>query len=173
MESSSIDVRIHKFSEIDPALRDELEDWTDAEFGHIRYQWAPSEWYVSERLDGHLAGSLTTVTRQMTAGGEPMRVAGIGNVITKSEYRRRGVASAMLRASADHSRTRLNAEFGVLICRREVGPVYEKSGWVRVEGPTRSLQPTGPATYPGDTMILKLTAREWPGGAIDLCGLPW
>ena len=173
MKSSSIDVRIHEFSEINPALRDELEDWTDAEFGHIRYQWAPSEWYVSARLDGHLAGSLTIVTRQMTAGGEPMRVAGIGNVVTKSEYRHRGVASAMLRASADHTRTRLNAEFGVLICRREVGPVYEKSGWVRVEGPTRFSQPTGAVTYPGDTMILKLTVREWPGGAIDLCGLPW
>jgi GNAT superfamily N-acetyltransferase len=173
MKRPTTDVRIENVSAIDPNLRDELERWTDTQFGHIRYQWAPSEWYASARLDGHVVGSLTLVTRHMTAAAESIGVAGIGNVVTKPEYRLRGVASAMLRVAADLMRTRLNAEFGVLICRREVAPVYERNEWFRVAGPTRFWQPTGTVTYPDDTMVLKLTARDWPDGPIDLCGLPW
>ncbi len=113
------------------------------------------------------------VTREVSTGGELVRVAGIGNVMTRPEYRRRGVASAMMRAAADLMRFRLGTEFGMLICHPRVAPVYARAGWIRVEGPTRFAQASGIATYPHDTMVLKLTEREWPGGPIDLRGLPW
>ena len=173
MNRAAIDVRIERVAAIDDELRGEIERWTDAQFGHIRYVWAPSEWYAIARVDGRLAGTLTLVTREVAAGRERVRVAGIGNVVTKPECRLRGVASAMMRAASDLMRTTLEVEFGMLICLREVAPVYEKAGWIRVEGPTEFSQPKGRATYPHDTMILKLTARAWPDGPIDLCGLPW
>ncbi len=171
--TAAIEVRIESAAAIAPALRAELERWSDAEFGSIPYQWTPAEWYAAAYLDGRLAGSLTIVTREVSAGGAPVRVAGIGNVVTRPEYRRRGVASAMMRAAAELMRTRLEVEFGLLICRPAVAPVYAKAGWTRVEGPTRFRQASGMTTYPFDTMVLKLTAREWPSGPIDLCGLPW
>lgn len=173
MATDAIEVRIDSADEVDPALRDELKRWTDEVFGHIAYQWAPAEWYATARVEGVLVGSLKIATRDMTAADERVRVAGIGNVVTKPEYGKRGVATAMLRAAEDLMRAKLGAEFGLLICRREVAPVYEKAGWIHVEGPTRFRQPSGTVIYPQDTMVLKLTARGWPGGPINLCGLPW
>lgn len=173
MGSDAIEVRIERADEIGPELKGELKRWTDEVFGYIAYQWAPAEWFATARIGGVLVGSLKIVTREMTAADERVRVAGIGNVVTKPEYGKRGVATAMLRASEDLMRTKLGAEFGLLICRRKVAPVYEKAGWIHVDGPTRFWQPSGIVTYPQDTMVLKLTTREWPGGPIDLCGLPW
>ncbi|MHB8382612.1 MAG: GNAT family N-acetyltransferase [Candidatus Binataceae bacterium] len=173
MGSEAVEVRIESADEIDPVLRGEIKRWTDEVFGHIAYEWAPAEWHATGRINALLAGSLKIVTREITAADERVRVAGIGNVVTKPEYGKRGVATAMLRASADLMRTTLGAEFGLLICRRKVAPVYQKAGWIQVEGPTRFWQPAGNVTYPLDTMVLKLTAREWPGGPIDLRGLPW
>jgi hypothetical protein len=70
-------------------------------------------------------------------------------------------------------RDRLVAEFGLLLCQRRIGRVYEKAGWMRVEGPTRFRQRSGMTTYQHDAMVLKLGMRDWPGGLIDLCGQPW
>ncbi|HVA78597.1 MAG TPA: GNAT family N-acetyltransferase [Candidatus Binataceae bacterium] len=173
MGSESIEVRIESAEEIDPVLRGELKRWTDEVFGRIAYEWAPAQWYATARVEGVLAGSLKVVSREITAAEERVRVAGIGNVVTKPEYGKRGVATAMLRAAQDLMRTTLGAEFGLLICRHQVAPVYEKAGWIHVDGPTRFSQPSGIVTYPLDTMVVKLTAREWPGAPIDLCGPPW
>ncbi len=83
------------------------------------------------------------------------------------------VASALLSCAAEFMRDKLSLEFGFLLCRREVSPVYAKLGWTLVEGPTIFSQPGGSATYPHETMILRLADREWPCGEIDMMGLPW
>lgn len=172
-ESSLASVTLHNALEIDPALRDELEAWDHEQFGQIPYEWTRAEWYAEARVDDRLAGALEIVTREIRVGVESARVAGIGGVKTKPELRLRGVASAMLSAAAQLMRDRLEVEFGLLICRHRVAPVYEKAGWVQVTGPTSFSQPSGVVTYPYDTMILKLRTRDWPGGSIDLCGTPW
>jgi GNAT superfamily N-acetyltransferase len=172
-ESSQIAVAIHSAIEIDSALRDELEAWDNEQFGQIPYQWAPAEWYAEARVGGRLAGALEIVTREVRVGAESARVAGIGGVKTRPEFRLRGVASAMLSAAADLMRQKLDVEFGLLICQRRVAPVYAKAGWVHVSGPTSFAQPSGIKTYPNDTMVLQLKSRQWPGGAIDLRGNPW
>ncbi|MFZ1886780.1 MAG: GNAT family N-acetyltransferase [Candidatus Binataceae bacterium] len=173
MGSDAIEVRVERAEQISPELKGELKCWTDQVFGHIAYEWAPAEWFATACIEGLLVGSLKIVTREMTAADQRVRVAGIGNVVTKPEYSKRGVATAMLHAAEDLMRTKLGTEFGLLICRRKVAPVYEKAGWIHVDGPTRFWQPSGIVTYPQDTMVLRLTTREWPSGPIDLCGLPW
>lgn len=168
-----VPVTIHDALKIDPLPREELEAWDHEQFGQIPYEWTSAEWYAEARIDGQLAGALEIVTREVRAGVEIARVAGIGGVKTRPEFRLRGVASAMLSAAAQLMRDRLDVEFGLLICQHRVAPVYQKAGWTQVSGPTTFSQPSGTITYPYDTMILKLRNREWPCGPINLCGNPW
>ena len=168
----AIQVAIYCADEIPSGLRAELDAWEATQFGHI-YKWAPPEWYAAAGIDGHLAGALLIVTREVAAGAESIRVAGIGGVVTRPEHRKKGVATAMLREAANLMRTRLDVDFGFLICRRQIAPVYEKAGWIHVLGPTSFSQPSGTTTYPNDSMVLPLRNRQWPAGPINLRGLPW
>jgi aminoglycoside 2'-N-acetyltransferase I len=110
---------------------------------------------------------------KVSVGNQIIRVGGIGGVATKPEFRHRGVASAMLARAAEFMKSDLGMEFGLLLCRHEVSPVYAKVGWVIVPGPTTFTRAGVAATYPHDTMILPLSGRAWPPGPIDMLGLPW
>lgn len=154
--------------------RQSLDEWFRQEFGHIPYEWAEPEWYAIAHTRDDVIGHLTILRRRVSVAGQPLWVGGIGGVITRAEYRGRGVATALLMHAADFLKESLEVEFGLLLCRHEVAPVYQKVGWVTVAGPTSFAQSSGLHTYPRETMILPcLLGREWPEGQIDLCGLPW
>jgi aminoglycoside 2'-N-acetyltransferase I len=152
-----ISVQVAGANEIPQQLREELERWEEEQFGHLPWQWSRAEWYAIARVDsGHLAGKLEIVKRTLSVGGERAKVAGVGGVVTRPEFRRQGVAAAMLTEAARLMREELLVEFGLLLCQRAVAPVYPKSGWVRVDGPTIFWQPSGVVTYPYNTMILPI-----------------
>ena len=169
----SENIQIVSVAEADPALDKELRDWFRDQFAHTTYLWAEPNYYGICRVEEHLAGRLAIFDREVSVGGIIVKVGGIGGVATKPQWRHRRVASALLSCAAEFMRDKLLLEFGFLLCRREVSPVYAKLGWTRVEGPTIFSQPGGNATYPHDTMILRLADREWPSGPIDMMGLPW
>lgn len=159
-------------TEAGPQLAKELRDWFEAEFGRAD-RWAQPNCYVILRLGDQLAGRLGVLNRKVSVGGRITTVGGIGGVATKPEFRHRGVASAMLARAAEFMKSDLGVEFGFLLCRHEVSPVYAKMGWIIVPGPTTFTRAGVTATYPNDTMILPLANKEWPAGPIDLMGLPW
>jgi hypothetical protein len=41
----------------------------------------------------------------------------------------------MLARAAEFMKSDLRVEFGLLLCRHEVSPVYAKMGWIGVPGP--------------------------------------
>jgi len=171
---SEIDnVEIHSAREIDAALRETLETWFNQEFGNTGYQWAQPDWYGVVMREGEPVGRLGILERTIAIGAEAIRVGGIAGVATRPEWRNRGVASVAMRAAANFIAHELRRPFGLLLCRHQVAPVYAKLGWETVEGPTRFMQPSGPATYRYLTMVMRFGERSWPGGPIDLCGLPW
>jgi GNAT superfamily N-acetyltransferase len=165
-------LRVLRASEVDRALATELHDWFETEFGS-EDRWAAADYYILLRIDGVLAGRLGVLNTKARVGNQVIRVCGIGGVATKPEFRHRGVASAMLSRAADFMKSELGVEFGFLLCRHEVSPVYAKSGWLPVPGPTTFTRGGVSATYPNDTMILPLSDRVWPSGPIDMLGLPW
>jgi GNAT superfamily N-acetyltransferase len=80
-------------------------------------------------------------------GHEVVKVGGIGRVVTKPQFRRRGVASALLARAAEFMTDELCAELALLLCRPQVSLVYAKLGWTRVDGPTSFSQPNGAETF--------------------------
>ena len=113
------------------------------------------------------------IRREIFVDGSPLAVAGVGSVMVRTEWRNRRVASLMLERAARHMRDALRVDFGLLVCREEVAPVYERAGWRVVPGPTSFEQASGRATYQRLTMVLQLGTVAWPEGEIDLRGLPW
>ncbi len=166
-------IDIHSAGVLSAERRDEIEQWFHMQFAHTSFQWSAPAWHVLGCVGDRLVGYLRMFERVISAGGHAVRVGGIGGVMTRPECRRRGIASALLRRAAQFIGDELGAEFGLLLCREEVAPVYAKLGWQIVAGPTTFEQPSGKATYPRLTMVLPFTEKEWPAGPIDMCGLPW
>jgi GNAT superfamily N-acetyltransferase len=166
-------IRIIPVAETGPTLEQQLRDWFSDQFGHVSYSWAEPDYYGILTIEDELAGRLAVFDRKVSAGCDLVRVGGIGGVATREQFRRRGIASALLSRAAEFMKNDLRVEFGLLLCRTEVSPVYAKLGWIRADGPTTFSQPNGTTTYPNHTMILRLAERKWPPGSIDLRGLPW
>ena len=160
-------------TEIDRTLEKQLGGWFDAEFGPRADRWRSADYYVLVNRDGQLAGRLGVLDSKVSVANQIIRVGGIGGVATKPEFRHRGVASAMLARAAEFMKSDLKVEFGLLLCRHEVSPVYAKMGWLIVPGPTTFTRVGVAATYQNDTMILPLGETAWPVGPIDMLGLPW
>jgi RimJ/RimL family protein N-acetyltransferase len=166
-------IRIFPVRETEPELQKSLSDWFQQEFGTTGFTWAAPAHYAISEIGGELIGRLGIFDRVIEIADTSMRVGGIGGVITKPEWRQRGIARELLTRAAAFMSGELGVEFAILLCRREVAPVYAKLGWIRVDGPTGFMQPSGMATYPRDTMVLRFTERQWPPGKIDMRGLPW
>jgi GNAT superfamily N-acetyltransferase len=142
-------------------------------FGHVPYAWAQQPWRCLAKIDGELVGHLSIVKRTVVAGSAVVDVGGIGGVTTHQQWRRRGVAGALLARAAQFMHEELRVPFGLLICRPAVADVYASRGWHAVPGETHFEQPSGTVTYPGLTMTLRLQRDRWPSGDVDLQGLPW
>ena len=171
--SSDRKIRIFPVDDTEPELRKSLPEWFQREFGQTGFTWAPPDYYAITEIESELIGRLGIFEREIEVAGTRMRVGGIGGVITKPEWRFRGIAHNLLTHAAAFMHDELRVEFALLLCRREVAPVYAKLGWFRVDGPTLFMHPSGITTYPRDTMILSFTEQEWPTGTIDMRGLPW
>jgi aminoglycoside 2'-N-acetyltransferase I len=168
-----IEVEVRPWYSLPAAERRELGAWFREQFSETSYVWAHLPVRVLARADRRIVGHLGMLRREISVGGAPLVVAGVGSVMVRPEWRKRGVASAMLHRAARHMREALRVDFGLLVCRDEVAPVYERAGWRVVPGPTAFEQPAGRAGYGRLTMVLQLGAASWPEGEIDLRGLPW
>jgi aminoglycoside 2'-N-acetyltransferase I len=166
-------IEIHSESSLSSIQRTEQEKWFSKEFGHTSYQWATPDWYILASIDTAVVCRLGIVERIVFVNEHSIPVAGISGVITRSEWRGRKLASLVLNEAREFMENKLDVDFGLLLCRQEVTPVYAKLGWKAVDGPTTFSQPTGQMRYLHKTMVLKCGQKSWPPGPIYLCGLPW
>lgn len=143
----------------------------DADFNTI--QWASHDWMALGSLDGELATQFCLLKREIRVGEQPVWVAGVGGVATHPSWRRRGLASQLLRAAEIFMRETLKVPFGLLICADETQPVYARCGWQTIAHSLVFIQNGQPRHLPTCVMCLPLTGQPWPVGEIDLCGLPW
>jgi GNAT superfamily N-acetyltransferase len=140
--------------------RKHMDAWLEQAFGcdDLSIEWAKDDWSVLVRLDDQIVCHV-----------------GIGGVATRVEYRKRGLAQAAMERAAEFMRDELGVEFGLLVCSQPKVAYYGKLGWHSVPGPLMFDQPKGKVTFGDQTkiMILPCTRKDWPQGAIDLCGPPW
>jgi GNAT superfamily N-acetyltransferase len=128
--------------------------------------------------DGLLVSGLWITERTILVDGQPTRIAAIRGVRTDPAYRRRGLASAAMRAAADFIWSELRPDLAMLLSSEMAVPFYESLGWQIIARPVYFDQPTGKQDLcevlpERPAMVLLPAGRELPRGAVDLCGLPF
>jgi len=167
------EVKINSVGDLSSEQRKELEEWFQEEFSNRPYKWTAPNWYVTAWIDRTLIGRAGIIQRDVLVGQRSIRVGGISGIITRPKWRRHGVASAIIDKAVTFIKDELGVQFGLLLSKEKVAPLYTRFGWKPVEWPTTFKQPSGPTTYHKLTMVIPCSGNEWPSGPIDLCGLPW
>jgi GNAT superfamily N-acetyltransferase len=170
-----MEIEVKRTDELTEPARAHIDAWLIQQFGDESgdYEWSDVDWHVMLRVDGQLVSHVEIVERTGTVDGRPVRLGGIGGVVTLPEWRGRGLATAGLERAAALMRDELQVAFGLLICDERTIPFYSRLGWQVVEGPLMFDQPSGKVVFDGVTMVLPCVQQEWPEGTIDLCGFPW
>ncbi|HEX2081466.1 MAG TPA: GNAT family N-acetyltransferase [Longimicrobium sp.] len=131
------------------------------------------EWRLFLLDGGTPVSHLKIVTRRGTAAGDPVRLGGIGSVMTPTPFRGRGYASELLRRAGSFMFDDLGVELGLLFCLRGLVPFYRSLGWIEVESPVWIEQPAGRVPWPESAMALPRPGVPWRDGEVDVCGIPW
>lgn len=119
---------------------DELEVWLDhvtsVFSGGRRYfsnHWHNDPWRDAEGIrvaidDGQIVSTVRVFIREMFLHGEPIRVGGIGEVSTRPEYRRQGIATRLLQDSVAFMESRDIVVSSLHGSQR----IYAIEGWEKV-----------------------------------------
>jgi aminoglycoside 2'-N-acetyltransferase I len=104
--------------------------------------------------------------------GLPVRIGGIGGVMTAPTVRCRGYASRALDRATGYMAD-LDADFGLLFCEPHNDRFYDDRRWHAFRGTVLAVQDaaTQAFTLMGARILSLKCAPQ--GGVIDLKGLPW
>ena len=123
---------------------------------------------------GQLISHAGILERDALLDGEPIRIAGIAEMLTHPEFRRQGYGAAALREAASFMRDELRAPFALLVCPLAAIPFYGALGWQRFNGTIIAEVEGGMSAFAQSAwMVLPVTADAPNDGTLDLQGIPW
>ena len=138
--------------------------------------WSKPEWdvYVVDDQLG-LVSYVGVVAREAKHNAMPVRVGGIGGVMTHPSARGRGFAAAGLTRAMDFFRAAdPPIEFALLVCRTSLLDYYSRLGWRQFQGELLTTQSGGTEVFEfNKVMVIDISGRAPAAGSIDLKGPPW
>lgn len=148
---------------------EEMADWPGRTI-----EWAQLEQRVVVWADdGRALSHAGIVLREASADQTPVRIGGIGGVMTHPEARRQGLAALAVSIAVDWMRDQ-GVDFGLLVCREALVPYYESLGWRRHSGPLIVTQHGEATEFTFNLPMVRALGTEPPAtGVIDLKGPPW
>jgi len=145
-------------------------------FAHQRWWHSPHHWTVVALDDrDRVVGGICVVEREISVRGKTLKIAGIGNVCTVPEWRKKGVVDRIMDIVLNEARRR-GREAGFLFCKRPLEKVYARMGWKRIEYPVFMDDGEGkkiPMKEQDIAMGLPLSDSVFPEGVVDLRGRDW
>jgi predicted N-acetyltransferase YhbS len=146
------------------------------------YKWQPS--YSEQDVDfviawngQELIGRSAVVTREVLLDGKALVIMGLAGVTVKDDFRSQGLSAKMLELSMNQVKNN-EPDFCILLCEKSLEPMYKKLGFRAIPGKNAVFaQPDGSYhEYKPDrgiTMVYEKNGKTWPGGLLDLNGLPF
>lgn len=155
--------------------RARLFGWGENIFGieDKKYRWRPKDLHLLLEVDGWAVSHVGLVDHTVDVAGKPVRVGGVGAVVTAGDLHGRGYAQKTLRFAERYMCDEMRVEFGLLFCLDRLAPFYAKQGWQLLSEPVTFDQPSGKIISPLNVMVLPCNGKDWPAGITDLCSLPW
>jgi aminoglycoside 2'-N-acetyltransferase I len=155
--------------------RQALFGWGENIFGveDTLFLWRPKEWHFITQEDERVVSHVGVMETKVSAGGQEVKVGGIGGVVTIPEAQGQRYVHAAMRLAVEFMCERLKVEFGMLFCLSRLVPFYAGQGWRLVEETVEFEQPTGTIVSPFHVMITPCGERAWPEGKVEVGGLPW
>lgn len=169
-------ISINKYDDLSADIRDTLNSYIQAEFGHIpivqETSWTVPGWTILQTEADNIVTFYNIVERHVLLDGTPCKIAGINNVITPPSFRGKGYSSQALNNTTGFLFDELKCEHALLLCADAMIPFYKQLGWYTVNSKVYFDQPSGRKLWAANTMLLS------PGKAIaptiiDLQGTPW
>ena len=160
-----------------PAIRDLLEDVFAGDFSADDWEHALGCVHAMVWDDGELVAHGSVVQRRIVHGGRALRTGYVEGVGVRADRRRRGHATAVMRALERVVRGAY--VLGALGATDEAAPLYARLGWRRWEGPTSALTPDGVRRTPdadGGVYVLPVACALDLGGPLACDwrdGDPW
>jgi predicted acetyltransferase len=145
----------------------------DQAWRHVK--WAePDLRALIDAPDGELACHAGIYFRTVTWNGQKVHIAGIGQVATRPDLRRRGYASMAIDAAIQTMRDHDAAQFALLFCEPHNFDFYQSRGWQPFAGAVFVEQPGGRVRFEAMAPFVSDLKRRAPlQGTFDLCGPPW
>ena len=160
--------------DVSPDEREAIWSWLLTFFPGDDDELMPVEdWYVRVWQDDQWVSMVEIYDHEITVGGMPMRVGGIGGLATDPAYRNRGYASAAMRRAAQFMFDSLQMDSALLVCDDHRIPFYQRLGWQPISAPVYSETNAGRTLFSGNTLVLLREGIEWPEGEVDLQGAMW
>ncbi len=137
-------------------------------------QWVEKTHYVGVPGEhGGLLAAAAALVADVTAGGEPFEVVGVGGVIVAPEMRGRGLGRVVVEAILEVA-ARLGPERAMLFCREPLVAMYERFAFQTVRAPVTAAQPGGRVEMPLRAMWRPLRdGASLPEGPVAVLGEPF
>ncbi|MGD9485812.1 GNAT family N-acetyltransferase [Streptomyces sp. TRM70308] len=140
-----VEVRLLHTAHCDAELLDSaralLLDAFDGDFADADWEHCLGGLHAFAHADGTLVGHGALVQRRLLHAGRALRTGYVEGVAVRAEFRRRGVAGAVM---AELERVVGAAyELGALAASEDGLPFYTARGWLPWRGPTHALTPHG------------------------------
>jgi GNAT superfamily N-acetyltransferase len=140
---------------------------------HLNLKWRPKDLHLFVDVDASPVTHVGLLRHTISVGEQPVKVCGVGSVVTALKAHGKGYASYAMRHVKTLMCEQWGVDFGLLFCRDPLVPFYERLGWQRLQEPVEIEQPSGPIPFPLNVMVLPCRAETWPTGRVKLNGLPW
>ncbi len=165
--------------ELDAAIRDCLCACFPADAGFFSgsraWHGSAPAYSLVGRAGGRVLGHVGVIVRDIRAGKQVVRIAGIQNMAVLPEWRKTGLGSALISGAMDEA-ARRGIPFGVLFCIPELERYYGRYGWARHDVEVR-MDYAGERNIPipgkNICMAKLLAGRPFPAGTIHLQGADW
>jgi len=172
-------IKIFNYNELGQELLEELTNSINDQFGSVpivkETEWSTPDWSIIYFDEGNIAAFLNIVMRQVKFDDAHHAVGGLNNLITKKEYRKKGLGSQLVRRANTFILDEMNCDFGLLLCADELVRYYTHLDWVKVDCPVYFQQPGGKKLWQANTMLISKNRNDQieQFNTIDLNGLPW